>query len=114
MKSFSVFLASVFALGVTSNVSAAELAGGNGSFEANSFTNRGFATVPDMTVSKSYAVEFFASERVGSSAGTSFSASVNTTVSTCINVTGELKITNAALKISDTLTAAGYVIVNHK
>ena len=146
MKSFSVLLASVFTLGATPNVIAAEIAGGNGSFEANTFTNPGFASITDLwettagtasgwtfsgtgrwfmknsgdntgapydgtsflnlalgeyggygfsastaitglTVGKSYAVEFFASERVGSTAGTSFSASVNTTVPTNLTVT---------------------------
>jgi hypothetical protein len=136
----------VFALGATPNVIAAEIAGGNGSFETNSFANPGFANITDLwettagtasgwtfsgtgrwfmkntgnndgaphdgtsylnlalgeyggygfsastaitglTVGQTYAVEFFASERVGSAAGTSFSTSVNTTVPTNLTVT---------------------------
>lgn len=133
-------------LALTANSHAAVIAGGNGSFETNTFTNPGIyginnlwettagsvsgwtlsgtgrwfmkddaarsgapqdgnsyvnlslgelggygfsmsTAITGLTIGNNYAVEFYASERDGITAGTSFSASVDTTVPATLTVT---------------------------
>ena len=148
MKILCIQLSAALALCTAQVVSSAEIAGGNGSLETNTFTNPGFAginglwettagsaagwtftgtgrwfmqgdnggnnfgaphdgtsyvnlalgghgsygfsmsaPINGLTVGESYQVEFFASERVGIAAGTSFTASVDTSVPTSLTVT---------------------------
>ena len=148
MKRNPAFLAALAGLTLAGSAGAAVIAGGNGSFETNTYTNPGFfsinglwettagsasgwtfsgtgrwfmqtdnggnnfgapqdgdyyvnialgelggyafsmsAAVTGLTVGNNYSIEFYASERSGITAGTSFTTSVDTTVPTTLTVT---------------------------